>query len=93
MLMSYPTVMCCQTCKIIPLMCLVAIATFPSVNADIGLAPAIVVMGLAVLVIVVLVLVVVLIVVLQGGPSGRGLVEDLAIRVVRQYILLIRTSD
>ena len=74
-------------------MCLVAIATFPSVNADIGLAPAIVVMGLAVLVIVVLVLVVVLIVVLQGGPSGRGLVEDLAIRVVRQYILLIRTSD
>ena len=48
-------------CKII----IFASATFPTVNADIGIAPAIVVLAMAVLVIVVLVFAVVLIEVLQ----------------------------
>ena len=47
--------MWCKTWKIFLLTCLVALATLPSsVNADIGLAPAIVVLSMAVLVIVVL---------------------------------------
>ena len=58
--------MWCKTWKIFLLTCLVALATLPSsVNADIGLAPAVVVLSMAVLVIVVLVFFVVLIEVIQ----------------------------
>ena len=46
-------------------MCIVGLASLPSASADMGLAPAIIMLAMAILVIVVLVLVLVLIEVLQ----------------------------
>ena len=46
-------------------MCIIALASFPSASADMGLVPAIIMLAMAILVIVVLVLVLVLIEVLQ----------------------------